>query len=295
MGKNPGELTGYAETVDFHEEPTLATSHQRDKEETDTSPAKQGSELRTTSISSSLTLPEMDNRSSIPTRRGPDQGNSKLAPTKCTLGLLTIMSCNNMLKDGHNLKLDEGMRIPTHPDDSRTCDLIHYNGPTLAFRVNQCTPMHQRESRCPLDPSPARHQWKQASPLCWLGEEGISIAKDSIQPQVPPRLPCYDFTPVEDPTMVFAHCPDSPLLPPVGVRPCLSPSVADHPKRPAKHHWLGQPLPDQLPYPTQAHQTALFSFLQDLARTVQQIPTRYAPVRHFVLNSSHLLGKTSYL
>lgn len=26
--------------------------------------------------------------------------------------------------------------------------------------------------------------------------------------------------------------------------------------------------------------------LQDLARTVRQIPTRYAPVRHFVLNSS---------
>uniref|UniRef100_K4C9H5 Uncharacterized protein n=1 Tax=Solanum lycopersicum TaxID=4081 RepID=K4C9H5_SOLLC len=41
--------------------------------------------------------------------------------------------------------------------------------------------------------------------------------------------------------------------------------------------------------------TALFSFLQDLARTVRQIPTRYAPVRHFVLNSSHLLGETSYL
>ncbi|KAH0731026.1 hypothetical protein KY290_002056 [Solanum tuberosum] len=41
----------------------------------------------------------------------------------------------------------------------------------------------------------------------------------------------------------------------------------------------------------QAHQTALFSFLQDLARTVRQIPTRYAPVRHFVLNSSHLLGE----
>nr|CAB3503113.1 unnamed protein product [Digitaria exilis]CAB3503732.1 unnamed protein product [Digitaria exilis]CAB3503892.1 unnamed protein product [Digitaria exilis]CAB3503980.1 unnamed protein product [Digitaria exilis] len=31
--------------------------------------------------------------------------------------------------------------------------------------------------------------------------EGISIAKDSIQPQVPLRLPCYDFTPVEDPTV----------------------------------------------------------------------------------------------
>ncbi|KAK8681396.1 hypothetical protein V6N13_053800 [Hibiscus sabdariffa] len=58
---------------------------------------------------------------------------------------------------------------------------------------------------CPLDPSPARHQWKQASPLCWFGEECISIAKDSIQPQVPLRLPCYDFTPVEDPTVVCAN------------------------------------------------------------------------------------------
>ena len=28
------------------------------------------------------------------------------------------------------------------------------------------------------------------------------------------------------------------------------------------------------------------SFLQDLARTVRQIPTPYAPVRHFVLNYS---------
>ncbi|KAL0391333.1 UNVERIFIED_CONTAM: hypothetical protein Slati_4574100 [Sesamum latifolium] len=74
---------------------------------------------------------------------------------------------------------------------------------------------------------------------------------------------------------------DSPLLPPWESGPCLSPSVADRPKRPAKHHWLGQPLPDQLPNTTQAHQTALFSFLQDLARTVRQIPTRYAPVRHF--------------
>uniref|UniRef100_K4D8K8 Uncharacterized protein n=1 Tax=Solanum lycopersicum TaxID=4081 RepID=K4D8K8_SOLLC len=86
---------------------------------------------------------------------------------------------------------------------------------------------------------------------------------------------------------------DSPLLPLSESGSCLSPSVADHPKRPAKHHWHGQPVPDQLPNTTQAHQTALFSFLQDLARTVRQIPTRYAPVRHFVLNSSHLLGETT--
>ncbi|KAK8556647.1 hypothetical protein V6N12_003044 [Hibiscus sabdariffa] len=92
------------------------------------------------------------------------------------------------------------------------------------------------------------------------------------------------------PLSKIPHC-----CPPWESGPCLSPSVADHPKRPAKHHWLGQPLPDQLPNTTQAHQTALFSFLQDLARTVRQIPTRCAPVRHFVLNSSHPLGETSYL
>ncbi|KAJ1680789.1 hypothetical protein LUZ63_023991, partial [Rhynchospora breviuscula] len=28
---------------------------------------------------------------------------------------------------------------------------------------------------------------------------------DSIQPQVPLRLPCYDFTPVEDPTVVWTN------------------------------------------------------------------------------------------
>lgn len=32
-----------------------------------------------------------------------------------------------------------------------------------------------------------------------------TFAKDSIQPQVPLRLPCYDFTPVEDPTVVCAN------------------------------------------------------------------------------------------
>ncbi|KAK4729635.1 hypothetical protein R3W88_022623 [Solanum pinnatisectum] len=37
------------------------------------------------------------------------------------------------------------------------------------------------------------------------GEECISIAKDSIQPQVPLQLPCYDFTPVEDPTVVCTN------------------------------------------------------------------------------------------
>ncbi|KAG9438658.1 hypothetical protein H6P81_021401 [Aristolochia fimbriata] len=123
-------------------------------------------------------------------------------------------------------------------------------------------------------------------------------------PQIPSLLLLREkkFT-TRGPSTSTRHCSvrlspiaeNSPLLPPVGVWAVSHPSVADHPKRPAKHHWLGQPLPDQLPNTTQAHQTALFSFLQDLARTVRQIPTRYAPVRHFVLNCSHLLGETSYL
>jgi hypothetical protein len=38
------------------------------------------------------------------------------------------------------------------------------------------------------------------------------LRKEVIQPQVPLRLPCYDFTPVADPTVVsclrcrLAHC-----------------------------------------------------------------------------------------
>ncbi|KAK9082556.1 hypothetical protein Syun_031860 [Stephania yunnanensis] len=272
-----------------------------------------------------------------------------------------------------------------------------------------------------------------ACSACWSMEEGISIAKDSIQPQVPLRLPCYDFTPVEDPTVVCANkttkslCgtsgthkewviigpmlrakpiprrtirteaifPDSlrltALLPiviaivarvwPSPSGPCgldviptflqyitgspSPPSIplsfglatvlprrsvsrvswAPDPRRPrANTHRLRHGLPGRgffleschdralderalqaaLPFFTHAilldrafahcprfptaaprgspgrvsvpaHQTALFSLIQDLARTVRQIPTRYAPVRHFVLNCSHLLGETSYL
>ena len=42
----------------------------------------------------------------------------------------------------------------------------------------------------------------------------------------------------------------SPLLPPVESGPCLSPSVADHPLRPATDRRLGRPLPHQLANPT---------------------------------------------
>ena len=37
------------------------------------------------------------------------------------------------------------------------------------------------------------------------GCSGLLLRKEVIQPQVPLRLPCYDFTPVIDPTVVA--CP----------------------------------------------------------------------------------------
>src|SRR5258708_14355656 len=39
--------------------------------------------------------------------------------------------------------------------------------------------------------------------------------------------------------------------------PCLSPSVADHPLRPATDHRLGRPLPHQLANPTRAPPKAI--------------------------------------
>ena len=55
-----------------------------------------------------------------------------------------------------------------------------------------------------------RIQWKLFSSLARALSVEI-LRKEVIQPQVPLRLPCYDFTPVADPTVVgcapcgFAH------------------------------------------------------------------------------------------
>ena len=45
--------------------------------------------------------------------------------------------------------------------------------------------------------------WKGRSiPGASPGAFGRILRKEVIQPQVPLRLPCYDFTPVADPTVV---------------------------------------------------------------------------------------------
>ena len=53
---------------------------------------------------------------------------------------------------------------------------------------------------------------------------------------------------------------NSRLLPPVGVWAVLSPSLADHPLRPATDRRLGEPLPHQLANRTQAPPEADCSF-----------------------------------
>jgi hypothetical protein len=42
----------------------------------------------------------------------------------------------------------------------------------------------------------------EALPVSSTGAFGPILRKEVIQPQVPLRLPCYDFTPVANPTVV---------------------------------------------------------------------------------------------
>ena len=42
----------------------------------------------------------------------------------------------------------------------------------------------------------------EALPMASIGAFGQILRKEVIQPQVPLRLPCYDLTPVADPTVV---------------------------------------------------------------------------------------------
>ena len=60
---------------------------------------------------------------------------------------------------------------------------------------------HEDGGKCSLE-------WKklfQEKPVRRLGLKALSadiLRKEVIQPQVPLRLPCYDFTPVAEPTVV---------------------------------------------------------------------------------------------
>jgi hypothetical protein len=62
------------------------------------------------------------------------------------------------------------------------------------------------------DPDTQSHLWLPFSDLCLLASR-----KEVIQPQVPLRLPCYDFTPVADLTVV--GCPPRGLAHRLQVKP----------------------------------------------------------------------------
>src|SRR5439155_16217909 len=74
--------------------------------------------------------------------------------------------------------------------------------------------------------------------------------------------------------------------------PCLSPSVADHPLRPATDRRLGRPLPHQLPNPTRAPPTAInlspppvsqvraYTVLAAVSRGCPILPGRFPRVTH---------------
>jgi hypothetical protein len=49
-----------------------------------------------------------------------------------------------------------------------------------------------------MDDKPSRPERTRTDPV----DEVLKSRKEVIQPQVPLRLPCYDFTPVADPTVV---------------------------------------------------------------------------------------------
>jgi len=69
---------------------------------------------------------------------------------------------------------------------------------------------------CPCKKEKRRRRHPAKCILIWMllfqyrsrydrSHEGLNLRKEVIQPQVPLRLPCYDFTPVAEPTVV--SCP----------------------------------------------------------------------------------------
>src|SRR5947209_10369452 len=85
---------------------------------------------------------------------------------------------------------------------------------------------------------------------------------------------------------------DSSLLPPVGVWAVLSPSVADHPLRPATDRRLGEPLPHQPANRTQAPHTAHRCFLSpglpaEPHAVLAPVSQRYPPLRVRFLRVTH--------
>jgi hypothetical protein len=65
------------------------------------------------------------------------------------------------------------------------------------------TPGEWKTAACSLTRTLPVSTWKSMSRLVPVGQAGSSVLprKEVIQPHLPVRLPCYDFTPITDPTL----------------------------------------------------------------------------------------------
>ncbi len=93
-------------------------------------------------------------------------------------------------------------------EDGADGNSSHEEGPNPSTRVRLFTTTHQCTNRCVSN----------GSNVCRPTNEKALLRKEVIQPHLPVRLPCYDFTPVTNPTFDGSF--------PQGVRPPAS-GVAD--------------------------------------------------------------------
>ena len=104
-------------------------------------------------------------------------------------------------------------RSPYRDDDKHLSGVLRFDGdltdPIYVLKSGFCVAW----MACPFR---LRSKGIQAGHTATLAKIGF-LRKEVIQPQVPLRLPCYDFTPVADPTV--AGCPHCWLAHRLQVKP----------------------------------------------------------------------------
>ena len=95
-----------------------------------------------------------------------------------------------------------------------------YRRPLRSADASLGSRSHRQPMQTPIRDPPVSDEWKEkrrrrrSAPILVSTDVPIGretwrniLRKEVIQPQVPLRLPCYDFTPVADPTVVGClHC-----------------------------------------------------------------------------------------
>ena len=123
-------------------------------------------------------------RSGFPIRKSPDQCLVADFP-----GLIA----------GSNVLLR--LLVPRHPPCALSILTVSSAAPVGAVGANYpfglCAVFKLRRGRQPYDVRPRSLKTEQRRPV---DVSGLLPRKEVIQPQLPLRLPCYDFTPITSPT-----------------------------------------------------------------------------------------------